>query len=50
VLSVFVNKFNNTAWWYVAVCSTAPFVVPGWFGRVRGSARSSSSDPTSPGA
>jgi oligosaccharide repeat unit polymerase len=27
----FVNKFNNTAWWYVLVWSLVPFVVaPGW--------------------
>jgi ABC-type Mn2+/Zn2+ transport system permease subunit len=26
-LSVFVNKFNNTASWYLAVMTTAPFWV-----------------------
>ena len=26
-LTFFVNKFNNTAWWYVLACTVAPFVV-----------------------
>ena len=29
-LSPFVNKFNNTASWYVAVMTTLPFVLPRW--------------------
>jgi hypothetical protein len=35
VLSIFVNKFNNTAWWYVLVFSLAPFTVPHWLDRAR---------------
>jgi hypothetical protein len=35
VLSIFVNKFNNTAWWYALVFSLAPFTIPPWLGRLR---------------
>jgi oligosaccharide repeat unit polymerase len=34
VLSIFVNKFNNTAWWYILLLSLAPFVVSRWLERV----------------
>jgi hypothetical protein len=34
VLSIFVNKFNNTAWWYILLFSVAPFVVSRWLERV----------------
>ncbi len=35
VLSIFVNKFNNTAWWYVLLFSIAPFTVARWIGGIR---------------
>jgi hypothetical protein len=28
ILSIFVNRFNNTASWYVAVLGLLPFLVP----------------------
>jgi hypothetical protein len=35
VLSIFVNKFNNTGWWYVLLCSLAPFTISRWIGDLR---------------
>jgi hypothetical protein len=36
-LTPFVNKFNNTAWWYILVLTTLPWLVarvrPWWTGR-----------------
>jgi len=34
-LSVFVNKFNNTASWYLLAATLAPFVAVRWFGNRR---------------
>jgi hypothetical protein len=34
-LSIFVNKFNNTASWYVLALTAAPFLVPGAARRLR---------------
>jgi hypothetical protein len=42
VLSVFVNKFNNTASWYVFVLTTAPFTVSAVMGAHAPSGDSSS--------
>jgi hypothetical protein len=35
LLSPFVNKFNNTASWYIAVFSVLPFVAASWRGAGR---------------
>ena len=34
-LTVFVNKFNNTLWWYVLVLTVLPFVATAAWGRAR---------------
>jgi len=39
VLSIFVNKFNNTAWWYLLLCSIAPFAITSVLARRRSAGR-----------